>query len=140
MMYSQQYQSYPQAPPRVQANYAYTRYSVVDEMASRYRVTYNPNAIAGMPGDTFRKSTVLTSSRSYTGPSQGKLIAKEFGGFLKDLSTVLSVVGLFGPPVAAISTIASPIASMVGSATDQIDTRPQAVQVTTVGRYNYWFR
>lgn len=130
----------PQAPPRVAANYAYSQYSVVDEMASRYRVSYNPNAIAGMPGDTFRKSTVLTSSRHYTGPSQGKLMAKEFGSFLKDISTVLSFVGLFAPPVAAVSAIASPIASMVGSATANIDTRPQAVQVATAGRYNYWFR
>lgn len=139
MMYAQ-YPSYPQAPPRVQANYAYSQYSVVDELASKYRVTYNPNAIAGMPRDTFRQSTVLTSSRSYIPPSQGKLVAKEFGSFLKDISTVLSFVGLFAPPVAAVSAIASPIASMVGSATASIDTRPQAVQVTTAGRYNYWFR
>ncbi|MEZ0369688.1 MAG: hypothetical protein ACAI44_11440, partial [Candidatus Sericytochromatia bacterium] len=125
----------PRAPQHVQANYAYSRYSVVDEMAGRYRVTYNPNAIAGMPGDTFRKSSVLTSARYYTPPSQGKLMAKEFGSFLKDLSTVLSVVGLFAPPVAAVATIASPIASMVGASTDQIDTRPQAVQVASAGRY-----
>lgn len=140
MMIYGQYPSYPQAPPRVNANYAYSQYSVVDEMASRYRVAYNPNAIAGMPSDTFRRSTVLTSSRSFVGPSQGKLVAKEFGSFLKDISTVLSVVGLFAPPVAAVSTIASPIASMVSSATANIDTRPQAVRVTTAGSYNYWFR
>lgn len=139
MIYAQN-PSYPQAPPRVQANYAYSQYSVVDEMASRYRVSYNPNAIAGMPTDTFHRSTVLTSTRSFVGPSQGKLIAKEFGGFLKDLSTILSVVGIFAPPVAAVSTIASPIASMVSSSTAQIDTRPQAVQVASAGRYNYWFR
>ena len=136
MMYAQ----YPPRAPQVHANYAYSRYSVVDEMAGRYRVAYNPNAIAGMPGDTFRKGSVLTSARYYTPPSQGKLMAKEFGSFLKDLSTVLSFVGIFAPPVAAVATVASPIASMVGSATDQIDTRPQAVRVASAGRYNYWFR
>jgi len=124
----------------VQANYAYANYSVVDEMASRHRIRYNPNGIAGMPRDTFRQSQVLTSSRYYTGPSQGKLVAKEFGSFLKDVSTILQVVGLFAPPVAAIATVASPISSMVSSATNQIDTRPKAVQVTSTGRYNYWFR
>lgn len=126
--------------PNVQANYAYSRYSVVDEMASRHRVMYNPNAIAGMPTDTFRKSQVLTSARYYTPPSQGKVFAKEVGGFLKDLSTILSFVGIFAPPVAAVAAVASPVSSMVSSATSQIDTRPQAVQVSTAGRYNYWFR
>ncbi|PKL75052.1 MAG: hypothetical protein CVV27_17355 [Candidatus Melainabacteria bacterium HGW-Melainabacteria-1] len=130
---------YAQYPP-VQANYAYSQYSVVDEMASRHRVMYNPNAIAGMPGDTFRKSHVLTSSRSFTPPSQAKVMAKEFGSFFRDLSTVLSVVGLFAPPVAAIAAVAGPVSSMVSSATSQIDTRPQAVQVASAGRYNYWFR
>lgn len=124
----------------IQANYAYAQYSVVDEMATRHRVSYNPNAIAGMPRDTFQKSTVLTSSRYYTPPSKGKVFAKEFGGFLKDISTVLQVVGLFAPPVAAVAAVASPVSSMVYSSTSQIDTRPQAVQVTTAGRYNYWFR
>lgn len=126
--------------PNVQANYAYSRYSVVDEMASRHRVMYNPNAIAGMPTDTFRKSQVLTSARYYTPPSQGKVFAKEVGGFLKDLSTILSFVGFFAPPVAAVAAVASPVSSMVSSATSKIDTRPQAVQVSTAGRYNYWFR
>lgn len=126
--------------PNVQANYAYSRYSVVDEMASRHRVMYNPNAIAGMPSDTFRKSQVLTSARQFTPASQGKVFAKEFGGFLKDISTILSFVGWFAPPVAAVAAIAAPVSSMVSSATSQIDTRPQAVQVTTAGRYNYWFR
>lgn len=126
--------------PNVQANYAYSQFSVVDEMASRHRVMYNPNAIAGMPGDTFQRSRVLTSARQFNGPSQGKVMAKEFGSFLRDLSTVLSFVGLFAPPVAAVAAIASPVSSMVSSATSQIDTRPQAVQVATAGRYNYWFR
>lgn len=130
-----------QAPyQNMHANYAYSRYSVVDEMANRHRVMYNPNAIAGMPSDTFRQSQMLTSSRYYTPPSQGKVFAKEFGGFLRDLSTVLSFVGLFAPPVAAVATIASPVASMVASSTSQIDTRPKAVQVTSAGSYNYWFR
>lgn len=124
----------------VQANYAYASYSVVDEMATRHRIAYNPNAIAGMPRDTFRQSTVLTSSRHYIPPSQGKLVAKEFGSFLKDISTILQVVGLFAPPVAAIATVAGPVSSMVSSATNQIDTRPKAVQVASAGHYNYWFR
>lgn len=124
----------------VQANYAYATYSVVDEMASRHRVTYNPNAVAGMPSDTFRQSHVLTSARYFKGPSQAKLIAKEFGSFLSDISTVLSVVGLFAPPVAAVASVASPVSSMVSSATQQMDTRPRAVQVATTGQYNYWFR
>lgn len=124
----------------VQANYAYATYSVVDEMASRHRIHYNPNAVAGMPTDTFRQSQVLTSARHFTPPSQGKVFAKEFGGFLKDISTILQVVGIFAPPVAAVATVASPVASMVSSATSQIDTRPKAVQVSTTGHYNYWFR
>ncbi len=124
----------------VRANYAYSQYSVVDEMASRHRIRYNPNAIAGMPRDAFRQSTVLTSSRHFTAPSRSKVIAKEFGSFMKDISTVLQVVGLFAPPVAAVASVASPISSMVHSSTSQIDTRPQAVQVQASGRYNYWFR
>lgn len=124
----------------VQANYAYAAHSVVDEMASRHRVMYNPHAIAGMPQDTFRRSTTLTSGRHYTPPSQGRVFAKQFGSFLKDISTVLQVVGLFAPPVAAVATVASPVSSMVHSATSQIDTRPRAVQVSTAGNYNYWFR
>lgn len=127
-------------PNNVQANYAYSQYSVVDEMASRHRVMYNPNAIAGMPRDTFRMSQTLTSARYYTPPSQGKVMAKEFGSFFKDLTTVLSFVGLFAPPVAAVAAIASPVSSMVSSATASIDTRPQAVQVASAGSYNYWFR
>jgi hypothetical protein len=126
--------------PNVQANYAYSRFSVVDEMANRHRVMYNPNAIAGMPEDTFKKSRVLTSARYYTPPSQAKVMAKEFGNFFRDLSTILSVVGFFAPPVAAVAAVASPISSMVSSATAQMDTRPQAVQVASAGRYNYWFR
>ncbi|MGV3525633.1 MAG: hypothetical protein ACO1RX_15530 [Candidatus Sericytochromatia bacterium] len=127
-------------PQPVQANYAYSVHSVVDEMASRHRVVYNPNAIPGLPGDTFQKSQVLTSSRYYTPPSRSKVMAKEFGNFMKDLSTILQVVGLFAPPVAAVATVAAPISSMVSGATSQIDTRPQAVQVSTHGSYNYWFR
>jgi len=126
--------------PSIRANYAYSQYSVVDEMASRHRIQYNPNAIPGMPRDTFRQSQVLTSSRQYVAPSRSKVMAKEFGSFIKDISTVLQVVGLFAPPVAAVAAVASPISTMVSSATSQIDTRPQAVQVATAGRYNYWFR
>lgn len=126
--------------PAVRANYAYSQHSVVDEMAQRYRVSYNPNSVAGMPQDTFRQSRVLTSSRNFTGPSTMSVIAKKFGSFLKSLGSIASVVGLFYPPVAAVATVASPITSAVGSATAQIDTRPKAVQVTTVGSYNYWFR
>lgn len=124
----------------IRANYAYSQYSVVDEMASRHRVRYNPNAIAGMPSDTFKQSHVLTSSRYFTAPSRSKVIAKEFGNFMKDISTVLQVVGFFAPPVAAVASIASPISSVVHASTSQIDTRPQAVQVQTAGNYNYWFR
>ncbi|PIQ27317.1 hypothetical protein COW36_00045 [bacterium (Candidatus Blackallbacteria) CG17_big_fil_post_rev_8_21_14_2_50_48_46] len=127
-------------PPTIRANYAYSQYSVVDEMARRYRATYNPTAIAGMPRDTFHQSSVLTSARYYTPPSEGKVFAKQFGSFLRDLGTILEVVGWFAPPVAAVATVAKPISSMVGAATDQIDTRPQAVQVRTAGNYNYWFR
>ena len=124
----------------IRANYAYSQYSVVDEMASRHRVRYNPNAIAGMPSDTFKQSHVLTSSRYFTAPSRSKVIAKEFGNFMKDISTVLQVVGFFAPPVAAVASIASPISSVVHASTSQIDTRPQAVQVQTAGNYNSWFR
>lgn len=131
---------YTSRMPVQAANYAYARHSVVDEMANRHRVFYNPNAIAGMPQDTFQRSRVLTSGRYYTPPSQTKVFAKQFGSFLKDISTVLSVVGLFAPPVAAVATVASPLSSMVHSATSQIDTRPRAVQVATTGTYNYWFR
>ena len=120
----------------IQANYAYSQYSVVDEMANRHRVRYNPNAIAGMPNDTFKQSHVLTSSRYFNAPSRSKVIAKEFGSFMKDISTVLQVA----PPVAAVASIASPISSVVHSSTSKIDTRPQAVQVQTTGNYNYWFR
>ena len=124
----------------IQANYAYSQYSVVDEMANRHRVRYNPNAIAGMPNDTFKQSHVLTSSRYFNAPSRSKVIAKEFGSFMKDISTVLQVVGFFAPPVAAVASIASPISSVVHSSTSKIDTRPQSVQVQTTGNYNYWFR
>src|SRR5690606_13924460 len=103
----------PRVSQSMQANYAYARHSVVDEMASRHRIRYNPNSVAGMPSDTFQKSHVLTSARHYTPPSQGKVMAKEFGSFFKDLSTILQVVGFFAPPVAAIATVASPISSMV---------------------------
>jgi hypothetical protein len=126
--------------PTIRANYAYSQYSVVDEMASRYRAAYNPNAIAGMPRDTFRQSAVLTSARYFTPPSDGKVFAKQFGSFLRDLGTILEVVGLFAPPVAAVATVAKPIGSMAGMAADQIDIRPTAVQVRTAGNYNYWFR
>lgn len=129
-----------QRAPAVRANYAYSQYSVVDELAQKHRVTYNPNAIPGMPRDTFRQSQVLTSSRYYTPPSQMKVFAKSMGSFLKDISTVLQVVGLFAPPVAAVSAVAAPVSSMVHTATSQIDTRPQAVQVASAGKYNYWFR
>ena len=137
MVYAQ-YGNYQR--PQTQANYAYSQYSVVDEMAGHHRVIYNPHAVAGMPEDTFRQSRVLTSSRQFEGPSRGKVMAKEFGSFFKDISTILSVVGLFAPPIAAVAAIAGPVSSMVHTATSQIDTRPQAVQVATVGRYNYWFR
>lgn len=126
--------------PMVRANYAYSQHSVVDELANRHRIRYNPNAIAGMPTDTFKTSHVLTSARYYTPPSTGKVMAKEFGSFLKDLSTILQVVGFFAPPVAAVASVASPISSAVHSSTSQIDTRPAPVQVATAGRYNYWFR
>lgn len=128
------------SPPTIRANYAYSQYSVVDEMARRYRASYNPNAIAGMPRDTFRQSTVLTSARYYTPPSEGKVFAKQFGSFIRDMGTILGLVGMFVPPVAAVATVAKPIASMVGTATDQIDIRPTAVQTRAVGNYNYWFR
>lgn len=127
-------------PPAIRANYAYSQYSVVDEMARRYHVTYNPHAIAGMPQDTFRKSSVLTSARYFTPPSTGKVFAKQFGSFLRDLGTILEVVGLFAPPVAAVATVAKPIGSLAGVVSDQIDIRPTAVQVRTSGKYHYWFR
>ena len=132
--------NYGARPPMVRANYAYAQHSVVDELANRHRIRYNPNAIPGMPRDTFRASQVLTSARYYTPPSTGKVMAKEFGSFFKDLSTILQVVGLFAPPVAAVASVASPISSAVHASTSQIDTRPTAVQVATTGRYNYWFR
>jgi len=126
--------------PAVRANYAYSQSSVVDEMAKQHRVHYNPHSIAGMPRDTFRQSRVLTSSRQYVPPSKGSVFAKQFGSFLRDLGTIAKVVGFFVPPVGAVAAVASPITSMVGSATDQINTNPRALQVNTVGRYNYWFR
>lgn len=126
--------------PTIRANYAYSQYSVVDEMARRYRVSYNPHAIAGMPRDTFRQSSVLTSARYFTPPSEGKVFAKHFGSFLRDLGTILEVVGLFAPPVAAVATVAKPIGSLAGAVSDHIDLRPRAIQVRATGSYNYWFR
>jgi hypothetical protein len=128
------------AHPAHRANYAYSTHSVVDEMAAVHRIHYNPEGIAGMPRDTFRQSRTLTSTRTFTGPSESSVFFKKFGSFFSDLVSVLGFVGMFAPPVAAVATVASPISSAVKMATDRIDLTPKAAQVQTYGRYNYWFR
>ena len=122
------------------ANYAYSQYSVVNEMASHYRVNLNPNGVAGMPQDTFRRSNTLISARYLQPVDSSKVWWKKIGSFVSDIADLIGVVGMFAPPLAAVAAIASPIGSMAGMAANQIDVTPHPVQVTTVGRYNYWFR
>lgn len=126
--------------PQHQANYAYAKYSVVEEMAQHHRVYLNPNGVAGLPSDTFRRSHTLTSARYQTPPSQGKVWLKGIGSFISGLASIFGIVGMFVPPVAPIAAIAEPVGSMIGMATDQIDTRPKPVQMQTQRKYNYWFR
>jgi hypothetical protein len=109
-------------------------------MAQKYRLQMGAADMPGMPQDRLAMNTY--TSTQFRQPESGfRSMFRQVADFFQSFSSIASLVGMFYPPVAAVSAVTEAISPAVGMAVSNMDRNPPPmVAVTTNQRYMPNFR